>query len=75
MDRKEAIKILKEVLSACGDTIDGSWVALMLPDADDVLSKDYQLHIKAQINELNRCCVKRVLNKHGLELEKSKRQQ
>jgi len=41
----------------------------MPPDADDVLSKGYQLHIKANLDEETLSCMKPMVEKHGLKMK------
>lgn len=46
MNKKEATSLLKEVYGTC-DNFGEQGVIVMPPNDDDVLSKGYQLHIKA----------------------------
>lgn len=41
---------------------------LMPPDADDVLSQGYQLHIKASLCERQVSCIKPITKNYGLSL-------
>jgi hypothetical protein len=44
MNRKEVAIFFKELFDEC-PSLEGKPFVLMLPNADDVLSKDYQIHI------------------------------
>ena len=48
MNRQEATSLLKEVYQVCGG-LGEQGVMLMPPDADDVLSHGFQLHIKRRL--------------------------
>ncbi len=67
MNREEALSLLKELNSAC-DSIGELGVMLMPPDADDVLSHGYQLHIKAVLTEDALICLKSIAVKHKLAI-------
>ena len=66
MNRDEAVSLLKELNLAC-DGIGEQGIMLMPPDADDVLSHGYQLHIKA-IGTERLDCIKSLVEKHKLAL-------
>ncbi len=67
MNRQEAISLLKEVQQAC-DHFGENGVMLMPPDADDVLSHGYQLHIKAPLGNEHLECIKPIAQKHKLNM-------
>jgi hypothetical protein len=67
LNRKEATSLLKEVHQACGD-LGAQGVMLMPPDADDVLSHGYQLHIKACLGNEHLECVKPLVEKYKLNM-------
>ena len=67
MNRKEATSLLKEVYQVCG-SLGEQGVMLMPPDADDVLSHGYQLHIKACLGNEYLECVKPLVRKYKLKM-------
>ncbi len=67
MNREEATALLKEINVAC-DTIGEQGIMLMPPDADDVLSHGYQLHIKTVLSSQTLKCIRAVVEKQGLSL-------
>ncbi len=67
MNREEAINLLKVVYQAC-DTFGEQGVMLMPPDADDVLSHGYQLHIKAPLGNDHLECIKPIVEKNSLAM-------
>lgn len=64
LDRAEAIEVLKEIISSTN--CDSSFVALMLPNAHNVLSKGYQIYIKTQLDTSQRKLLVNILEKNGL---------
>jgi hypothetical protein len=50
------------------DGINEESIMLMPPNADDVLSKGYQLHIKSNSHTQNVSCFKPVIDKHNLAI-------
>jgi hypothetical protein len=68
MNREEAIAVLKELSALCVCLVPYS-VMLMPPNADDVLSKGYQLHIKANLPKEDAVCMRPHLEKRGLTLK------
>ena len=69
MDRSEAVKILREVFSTC--SIDNSFVALMESSPEDK-SHGYQIHIKTNLNQKDRECILKILDREGLMLKETK---
>lgn len=67
MNRQEALSLLKEVYQAC-DRFGEQGVMLMPPDADDVLSHGYQLHIKAPLGNEHLECMKPIVQKYKLNM-------
>jgi len=67
LNRQEATNFLKEVLQVCGD-LPAEGVMLMPPDADDVLSQGYQLHVKACLGNEHLECVKPLVQKYKLNM-------
>ncbi len=67
MKRNEAINVLKEISALC-HALDTYHIMLMPPNADDVHSKGNQLHIKANLDEKTRNCIKPILEKYGLTM-------
>lgn len=66
MNRREATKVLTELIDTCSIVADA--VMLMPPCADDVHSKGYQLHLKSDNHQQNISCIVAVLEKYGLSL-------
>lgn len=66
MKREEATALLREIIQVC-DGINEVAVMLMPPDADDVLSHGYQLHLKMQVSD-NLSCIRPLVKKHNLAL-------
>ena len=64
MKREEATRLLKDIIGVC-DGINEQGVMLMPPDADDVLSHGYQLHIK-MISTDSLSCIRPIVQKHNL---------
>ena len=67
MNREEAVNLLKELNLAC-DGLGEQGIMLMSPNADDVLSHGYQLHIKASQANEHMACIKPVVERHKLAL-------
>jgi hypothetical protein len=67
LKREEATNIIKEIELAC-DGFGQQGVMLMPPNADDVLSHGYQLHIKPSISEQRLACIKPIVEKHQLAM-------
>jgi hypothetical protein len=67
LNRQEATSLLKEVYQVCGGLGEQA-VMLMPPDADDVLSQGFQLHIKAPLGNEHLECVKPLVQKHKLAM-------
>ncbi len=66
MKREEAISLLREIIGVC-DGVNEQAVMLMPPNADDVLSQGYQLHIRMARSD-NLTCIRPVVKKHNLAL-------
>jgi hypothetical protein len=64
MNRKEVAILFKEMFDEC-PSLEGKAFVLMPPTADDVLSKDYQIHIKAEIDETLLLCLRKIVKRHG----------
>ncbi len=71
MKREEAVKVLLEISKTC-HALDMYNIMLMPPNADDVLSKGNQLHIKANLDEQTQLCIKPIIEKYGLTMEQEK---
>lgn len=70
LDRVEAVRILKEIIaSTCCDS---NFVALMRPNAYNLLSKGYQIHIKTTIDVNQKDKVDSILEKNGLVLKEDR---
>jgi hypothetical protein len=65
LNRKEAVDLISAIHSKCMP-LDMVHIMLMPPDADDVLSRGYQLHIKATLSDGNLECIKPLLEKNKL---------
>ncbi len=64
MKREEATSLLRDIIETC-DGIGEKGVMLMPPNADDVLSHGYQLHIKGAVKEYL-SCIEPIITKRGL---------
>lgn len=64
MNRHEVAVLFKELFDSCPN-LEGKSFALMPPNSDDVLSKDYQIHIKSEIDESTLLCIRRIVKAHG----------
>ena len=67
LNREEATALLKEASKVC-DLFGAQGIMLMPPDADDTLSKGYQLHIKAKIGNEHLECMKPLVQKYKLAM-------
>ena len=64
MNREEVAFLFKEIFEQC-PKIEGKPFALMPPNADDVLSKDYQMHILIDVDESLLVCIGNIIKKKG----------
>jgi hypothetical protein len=71
MRREEAVSLLREVSDKC-PSLAPNGIMLMPPDADGVLSKGFQLHIKAHLDEESLSCINPLVIEHGLLLKNEK---
>ena len=62
-NRKELTVLFKELFDNCPH-LEGKPFVLMPPNADDVLSKDYQIHIRSEIDESLLVCIRKIIKKH-----------
>ena len=67
MNREEATSLLREIFQVCGG-LGEEGIMLMPPDADDVLSRGYQLHIKPSVNHESLECIKPIVQKRNLAI-------
>ncbi len=58
--------MLREIIGVC-DGLSEQAVMLMPPNADDVLSHGYQLHIKMPMSD-NLTCIRPLVKRHNLAL-------
>ena len=65
LKREEATSLLTETMTVCGG-INEQAVMLMPPNADDVLSHRYQLHIKPLPDGM--VCLRPLIEKHNLKI-------
>jgi hypothetical protein len=63
MNRKEVAILFKELFDKC-PSLEGKPFVLMPPDADGVLSRDYQIHIKGEIDESLLVCLRKIVMRH-----------
>jgi len=63
MNRNEVGLLFKELFDSC-PSLEGKPFVLMPPNSDDVLSKDYQIHIRAEIDEMLLICIRKIVKKH-----------
>ncbi len=64
MDRKQIAILFKEMFDVC-PKLEGKPFVLMPPNSDDILSKDYQIHIVSELDEDTLLCIRRIVKKHG----------
>ena len=67
LDRAEAIRVVKDII-ACTNCY-SPFVALMPPNAHNLLSKGYQIHIKAQLNTSQMDVLEGIIKKNVLALK------
>jgi hypothetical protein len=67
MDKREAADLLIELLDTFG-SLQGNSFALMPPNADSVLSKGYQIHIKRTLDESTLLAVRKIVLDRGLAI-------
>jgi hypothetical protein len=68
MRRDEAVNLLKEASDTC-PTLGKYGVALMPPDADDVLSHGFQIHVIGVADEATVVCLQALLDRKNLRLK------
>ena len=68
MNRAEAVNLLKEISDKC-DSLSMFGVALMPPDADNVLSTGFQIHILGNVGEECFSSLKPIIEKSNLHLK------
>ena len=68
LKREEAILVLKELFEKC-TLLDGRYLALMPPNATELMSKGYQILIKTPLDEETRDCMQEVLMKNHLTIK------
>ena len=68
MIRNEAVDLLKEILDKCIN-ITQYGIAIMPPNSDDVLSKNYQIHVMGNVNKLDTSCLESIVKKSCLQLK------
>ncbi|MGD6851312.1 MAG: hypothetical protein ACQCN6_04540 [Candidatus Bathyarchaeia archaeon] len=67
MNRNKATNLIKEIANAC-DGLGEEGIMLMPPNADNVLSYGYQLHIKSSYSQQHLDCIQSIVQKHNLAL-------
>jgi hypothetical protein len=73
MDRKDVASLFKDLFDSCPN-LEGKPFVLMPPNADNVMSKDYQIHITAEIDESLLACLRKIVkkyDKYAISLEKN----
>ena len=68
MRRDEAVNLLKEASDTC-PSLGKYGVALMPPDADDVLSHGFQIHVIGIADEATVVCLQALLDRKNLRLK------
>ncbi len=71
MNRKEAVIVLKEIFDKC-KYLNGTYMALIPPNASSLLSQGYQVYIKASFDAETQKIIQKILEKYNciLLLEK-----
>ena len=72
MNRDEAVDLLKELLDKYR-SLEGKSFAIMPPDANNVRSKGYQVHIKTELDENTILQLRRYALDCGLALTEEKK--
>jgi hypothetical protein len=67
LNREKAVSVFKEILTACSGIAPS--IAIMPPNADRILSKGYQLHVRTRSTTLDRICIENISNKNNLSLK------
>jgi hypothetical protein len=68
LKREEAISILKELFEKC-TFLDGRYLALMPPNATNLMTGGYQILIKTPLDEETRNCMQDILMKNHLTIK------
>ena len=66
LNRTEAAALIKEIIETCAP-IDTDGFMLMPPNADDVLSHGYQVHLKSSSHQETIPCIKPLVERHNLK--------
>jgi hypothetical protein len=69
--REEAVSLLREVSDKCA-SLGPHGIMLMPSNADDMLAKGYQLHIKANLDEESISCINPLVEQRGLKIKQEK---
>jgi hypothetical protein len=67
LNREEATSLLREIYASCH--LGEHHIILMPPNADDVISKGYQLHIKFQLSKEDVDCIKPIVESRNLAIK------
>ncbi len=68
MHRNEAVDLLKEILENCIN-ITQYGIAIMPPNSNDVMSKNFQIHVFGNVNKLDTSCLESIMKKSCLQLK------
>jgi hypothetical protein len=66
LNREKAVAVLKEILNVSGGIF--PFMALMLPNTDNVLSNGYQIHIKTRFYMFDQACIQDIVIKNNLAI-------
>jgi hypothetical protein len=67
LNRSEVVSLFKQVLEVCGGLGEQA-IMMMPPNADDVLSSGYQIHIKPSLRQADFQCIQAIVQKHNLSI-------
>ena len=68
MKREEAILVLKELFEKCTN-LDGHYLEIIPPNSYTQMSGEYQIQIKATLDEETRTCMQDILMKYQLTIK------
>ncbi len=70
LNRWDAVGILQEIMGACRDIF--PFMAIMPPNANNMMSRGYQIHIRTNSSSLDKSCIERITQENNLALDEEK---
>jgi len=71
IDRKTAVKLVKQMSTVCGIDLDGSSLMLMPQNAEGIPSLGEQLHVKTELNFGSRLCLNALADENELQIRET----